>query len=169
MPNWTDADRELEAAKLDLLAKNSSEWADAAVEGILDFFGISIIREYLATQQKTAWDHFLALLVAGAWLEALYFILKFFYTLLKTRSGRAAITAIIGEEGMKAFMKKVGKSWLFWLLILDLLLVIAKVVEKAISSNDRLRESLRVLYLTSDAPNRDEVFRANGMSIPTGE
>jgi hypothetical protein len=169
MLTWTDADRELEFTKGEILKEDRRKWLDAIVDAFLDFIGFRAIKDYLQNQEKTAWDHFVALLIAGAWAEAIYFILKFLYTLLNTKSGWAAIAAIIGEEGLKAFFKNLAKSWLFWLLILDLIWVITKLIRRLISANERLAQQLKVLYLTTEAPHRDEVFETNGVGVPKGD
>lgn len=168
MPDWTEADLELEGQKRVLLNDYSAEKRDIIITAIFDFFGISFLIEYFQKEHRDWWEHFIALITAAAYAEALWLLLTFLWTLIKGESTRAAIIAIIGEEGFVAFLKKLGKSWLFWLLILDLLWTLFKAIQKWLESNEQLGEDLHVLYLTSEAPNRDAVFKANLGYIPQG-
>jgi hypothetical protein len=168
MPDWTEADRELEQRKRVLLDAYSAEQRDIIITTIFDFLGISFLIEYFQKEHREWWEHFIALITAAAYAEALWLLLTFLWVLLKGESTRAAIIAIIGEEGFVAFLKKLGKSWLFWLLVLDLLWTLVKAIQKWVESNAQLHEDLYTLYLTTEAPNRDAVFKANLGYIPEG-
>ncbi len=162
---WTDRDLELEEKKTDAL--NEFSISEILWEALLEFLGISDLTEYFKTKHKKWYDHLIALIVSGAYLTALWLFTKFMFKLIQTKSFWIAITAIIGNEGLKKFILKIGKSWFIWFLILDLLLVIWSAIRKFIEKNDTLKKKLWHLYIIYwDAPHRDEIFKINIGGIP---
>ena len=164
--NWTERDLALEAAKAEALAKFSIR--GIIIDAIFDFFGISALQEYFRTQHKEWWDHLIALLIGGSYLQALIWFLKFMIAVIKTKSFWAGIAAITGPEGLKVFLRKLAQSWLFWLLIADLLYTLYQAISRYMEQNESLKHDLYHLYVTYfDAPHRDEIFEINIGKIPT--
>lgn len=164
MPEWTSEDLALEDEKSDLVSKNRSKMVSIIVESILDFLGINFIVDFIKKEHRDWWDRFIALLITGAYVTALVNFLEFLSVLIETGSFATAL----GAESLKALGKKLAKSWLVWLLVLDIVIVVIGAVKKFINSEKDFRDGLWHIYLKHYlAPNRDAVFESNLGFVPS--
>ncbi len=163
MPEWTGKDLDLETDKSEIMQKDAAKGREIFVEAVFDFFGIKVVIDFIKKKHRDWWDRFMLLLVFGSYIEAFILLLEFLTVLI---SGEA-LAAILGKEALLTLIKKLGKSWLFWLIVLDLIIVGFTAYKKWIESNKELEEKLYRLYLKYfDAPNRDKVFEANIGFVP---
>jgi hypothetical protein len=165
MPTYTQADLDLVKDKEQLIEKYKWGWLKIFIEAIFDFIGLSFMIEYIKSNRAEIWEHFIALLIAGSWAAAIYFMLDWLIEFFKS-APREAIEEV-GEAAGKTFFKKIAKYFLWFMIVVDIVLVLWDVFSKFWDSATEEKEAFWSLYVKHFmAPNKDHIFEQNKIGIP---